>query len=92
MVLFICTYFVVRAKELALLLVRLNAMRRSHGKIVSVMTNSCQHQLGCRVMEQGIEEQFLVGHRCQKRTGLFAQSPACQATMGSTSGQPDARW
>jgi hypothetical protein len=35
-----------------------------------------------------MEDQFLVGHRCQKRTGLSSQSPACQATMGSTSGQP----
>ncbi len=40
----------VQAKEVAQLLGRLNAMRRSPGEIVSVMTNSCQHQLGCRAM------------------------------------------
>jgi hypothetical protein len=66
---------------LAQLLGRLNAMRRSRGEIGSVITNSCQHQLDCRVMEQGIEEQLLVGHRCQR---AFC-SITCHATMGSTS-------
>ena len=66
----------VTCREMAQALGRLNSMRTSHGNIVGVMSRSCQHQLGCVVMDEGWEATVRLGADAVEELGYLVANLA----------------
>ena len=54
---------VIHVKKVAIVLGKLNAMSRSHGDILRIMSRSSQHELGIHVMQNGWDSYMYVTHR-----------------------------
>ena len=65
----------IHVKNVALVLGKLNAMLRSHGDILRVMSRSSQHELlvGTHVLQKGWDSYMYVTHRMATELGFIVE-------------------
>ena len=62
---------VFHVKNVAIVLGKLNAMSRSHGDILRVMSRSSQHELGSHIVQNGWDSYMYITHRMVTEFGFI---------------------
>ena len=65
---------VIHVKTVAIVLGKLNAMSRSHGDILRVMSRSSQHELGSHIVQNGWDSYMYITHRMVTEFGFILDS------------------